>query len=396
MRSRVAVWSAPSVPPFAIAFTFCCVLLPGVSHAASSDDVGSALASAKVEHKAALDSLSTALVIAMQAAIKETATEGDLQKVKAAMAEKDGWVKQGRLSASPAFSECVKQYLTDRRAASTKLLNAYRDAVAGYTKQLKLDEATAIENEMKAFIATEKAVLAGKAANPVAEAKPENPKIEEADRKYLPETIAKLRTSFAEIATEDTSAKRDKAYKDLLNRVDAEMQRKRATLHFPIQNIRKDGAEYRLSLAAPDELADIADLRYRNSWTLPISDEAATKVNPGDYFAVSGPCRIAKGGFGDLRTRDTEPLFTFRDEYMNHTIYMQKLTHRIEPKQDIAESRPENAKKPESITNSIRMKLNLIPAGEFLMGSPEKQYRVRITRPFYLGTHEVTRSNTCA
>ena len=51
------------------------------------------------------------------------------------------------------------------------------------------------------------------------------------------------------------------------------------------------------------------------------------------------------------------------------------------------------------ITNSIGMKLALIPAGEFLMGSPEGeaereddeyQHRVRITKPFYLGVYEVT------
>jgi formylglycine-generating enzyme required for sulfatase activity len=51
------------------------------------------------------------------------------------------------------------------------------------------------------------------------------------------------------------------------------------------------------------------------------------------------------------------------------------------------------------ITNSIGMKLKLIPAGEFLMGSPadekdrmtnETQHRVEITQPFYLGVTEVT------
>jgi formylglycine-generating enzyme required for sulfatase activity len=52
------------------------------------------------------------------------------------------------------------------------------------------------------------------------------------------------------------------------------------------------------------------------------------------------------------------------------------------------------------ITNSIGMKLVLIPAGEFLMGSPDSdqdaydhekpQHRVRITQPFYLGVTEVT------
>jgi formylglycine-generating enzyme required for sulfatase activity len=54
----------------------------------------------------------------------------------------------------------------------------------------------------------------------------------------------------------------------------------------------------------------------------------------------------------------------------------------------------------ETITNSIGMKLALIPAGDFMMGSPEgeggseehPQHRVRITRPFYLGVCEVTQS----
>ncbi len=54
----------------------------------------------------------------------------------------------------------------------------------------------------------------------------------------------------------------------------------------------------------------------------------------------------------------------------------------------------------EEITNSIGMRLRLIPAGEFMMGSPEDekgrgdeegpQHRVRITKPFYIGITEVT------
>src|SRR5437763_17098274 len=53
-------------------------------------------------------------------------------------------------------------------------------------------------------------------------------------------------------------------------------------------------------------------------------------------------------------------------------------------------------------TNSIGMKLARIPAGKFLMGSPMSeqghnsteapQREVEITRPFYMGVHEVTQS----
>ena len=56
------------------------------------------------------------------------------------------------------------------------------------------------------------------------------------------------------------------------------------------------------------------------------------------------------------------------------------------------------------MTNSIGMKLVLIPPGEFMMGfdrtnakvgpaevvEQAPQHRVRITKPFYLGIHEVT------
>ena len=54
---------------------------------------------------------------------------------------------------------------------------------------------------------------------------------------------------------------------------------------------------------------------------------------------------------------------------------------------------------PVGLTNSIGLELRLIPAGEFLMGSSadvadrdrdERQHRVALTEPYYLGIHEVT------
>lgn len=60
----------------------------------------------------------------------------------------------------------------------------------------------------------------------------------------------------------------------------------------------------------------------------------------------------------------------------------------------------------QTITNSVGMELKLIPAGQFLMGSPEDdadrlsyeipQHTVRITQPFYLGVTEVTQGQWTA
>ena len=47
---------------------------------------------------------------------------------------------------------------------------------------------------------------------------------------------------------------------------------------------------------------------------------------------------------------------------------------------------------PTVITNSIGMKLKLIPAGEFMMGDNGSQQKVQIPKPFYLGVYEVTQA----
>ena len=69
-------------------------------------------------------------------------------------------------------------------------------------------------------------------------------------------------------------------------------------------------------------------------------------------------------------------------------------------KQEGSDTREATSAREKVVTNSIGMKLVLIPAGEFLMGSPDSvrdappcerpQHRVRITKSFYLGMHEVT------
>ncbi|HZW34692.1 MAG TPA: SUMF1/EgtB/PvdO family nonheme iron enzyme [Isosphaeraceae bacterium] len=67
---------------------------------------------------------------------------------------------------------------------------------------------------------------------------------------------------------------------------------------------------------------------------------------------------------------------------------------------DAAAGPPPSGIKPPVTINSIGMKLALLPAGEFLMGSPDPnappnerpEHKVRISTPFYLGVTEVTQA----
>ena len=78
-----------------------------------------------------------------------------------------------------------------------------------------------------------------------------------------------------------------------------------------------------------------------------------------------------------------------------------KATLLPKPKTDVVpETKTPILSQPDLITNSVGGKLKLIPAGEFLMGSPVSeadrsdyegpQHSVRITKPYYLGVTEVT------
>ncbi len=72
-----------------------------------------------------------------------------------------------------------------------------------------------------------------------------------------------------------------------------------------------------------------------------------------------------------------------------------------EPQQQVSQQTIDSAVDlPEEITNSIGMRLRLIPAGSFMMGSPSNEpnrnsdegprHTVTFSEPFYLGVHEVT------
>lgn len=280
----------------------------------------------------------------MEARVKLIAAEGTLQKAKDAVAERDAWANEGELPKSPAFSPDVQQYLNARRTASTQLVASYREAIANYTKELKLQQATSIEEEKEAFIAKEKVVLEAnrdKQADPASSQdatkgiKKEATKNKEASKEYLADFVQKLHESIGEILqTEDTSAKRDKAYRTLLNRLDAELQLKQISLHYPIEDIENDYWDaYSVRCRVPEEIQGIGDIRYINSWNLKLSDNDATKISSGDTLVVSGVGRIAAGYLGQAKQPNT--LGVIEVEYdsgrgsVKQSIYLQNYGIRV-------------------------------------------------------------------
>jgi serine/threonine-protein kinase len=153
-------------------------------------------------------------------------------------------------------------------------------------------------------------------------------------------------------------------------------------------------------------------------------DESLRDPIPGDLYKLARDCALVAALLDPGATEDRDNLAERALGYLrraiegdpDHLLPQIPADHDLDPLRDRADFRelmadatfPRDPFAPAStavlpskpIINSIGMKLVLIPAGEFAMGSPatdkdaqdveRPQHRVRITRPFYLGATEVT------
>ena len=118
----------------------------------------------------------------------------------------------------------------------------------------------------------------------------------------------------------------------------------------------------------------------------------------------SGVFRVLRGGSWGTITRLTRSADRFRKHDSSFTYYDVGLGFRVvrelaDPPQSTPPPVPAPAPAIDSITNNIGMTLNNIPAGTFMMGSPESelyrkddetQHKVTISKAFYMQTTEVT------
>lgn len=158
--------------------------------------------------------------------------------------------------------------------------------------------------------------------------------------------------------------------------------------------------------AAEKEAAPVTEALGRpQNTTLPEEEPDVVSCKTWTYKGIFVRTAVVKG-----KTITGADVY-FAEEFVVNSAALEKLlkkTEKPEPKlagEDAYAALEKRSKKTEKppepkLVNSIGMKLVLIPAGEFLMGSPDSeagrskdegpQHKVRITKSFYMGAFEVT------
>jgi formylglycine-generating enzyme required for sulfatase activity/cytochrome c-type biogenesis protein CcmH/NrfG len=176
-------------------------------------------------------------------------------------------------------------------------------------------------------------------------------------------------------------------------------------------------AALKLSPADPSEYHDLAARNYSNRakgkaeagrWDLALPDLSAAirhDPKPAIYYRQRGAAHFNLKQFepavadftAAIEREPKEPTYyQFRGEAYKALGKQKEADADFEQARRLANPQ---SKRPDPITNSIGMVLVHIPAGEFLMGTPngdpnqgfdEHPHRVRISRSFFMGKYEVT------
>jgi len=126
-------------------------ILAGASAAMGEDPIGAELDRLKGLYAEAVNREKTTVDAAFEAAIKAAATAGDLDTVEVLTAERKAFSTGGKLPASQSMGEAIRAYRRKKMHFNSTMLLAYDKAVKQYTQQLKIEEATQVREQSRAF-----------------------------------------------------------------------------------------------------------------------------------------------------------------------------------------------------------------------------------------------------
>jgi formylglycine-generating enzyme required for sulfatase activity len=150
--------------------------------------------------------------------------------------------------------------------------------------------------------------------------------------------------------------------------------------------------------AAPGATDPIVALASRYEWELDAGLAAAEAgLRRDEFLKRLDRSKELTATFGILQTSGGTVQRSVWEDHLGEVVREMRLgEYQPMPKRPATAAPPPVKQDPDTITNSIGMKLKRIRAGEFLMGTPgeegqkEHPHEVKITRPFAIGIYPVT------
>jgi hypothetical protein len=298
------------------------VACPAAPHV-GADEIEDRLDAAKTKRQDTIANAAAALLTSFDKEIDAVADRGNLAAVKELRAEKEGFSKGGSFPISKAMQVHLAAYLKARKAAASAMHTAYKSTVVDYTKAKNFEKAELCESAMSAFVESESKLLRGllDAKSAVAGSSPKS--VDAADS--LPEWSVRLEKALDELAKLDTSAKRDQAHRELLERLDKELQASSMAVTFVVKDVAGDSYTDKFNISVErwqkhDELANLTS-SFGGITGHALTKAEALRLKPGDLMKITGTPRF---GIADAGVQNSVALFTFINGRQAYSIYMTK------------------------------------------------------------------------
>ena len=116
-----------------------------------ADPIGDALVEAKAEHDASVKRAREQLLVSLDELTKSIASSGDLNAVKAVLAQKQAYQAGGSLPTDQRAAAARAAYEQAIKSANEALVVAHETAVSEYTKKLDIEKATSVQEQLTAL-----------------------------------------------------------------------------------------------------------------------------------------------------------------------------------------------------------------------------------------------------
>ena len=216
----------------------------------------------------------------------------------------------------------------------------YQNSIQAYATKNQFDAAKKLELESKEFSERE---LAAISLNITSKTKPDVPNVEkpvdDKDKNPTKQRMAEFFTAYTnmlqEINDQPTTVKQDEVHRNLTKKIDDALKNQTWEFHCRIKDIQPGrGGRFDISHDFPDEFpSPDQEWQGRASATVPLTQQQALTLKPGDYVIYTGTPRFTLGRDGS----DTE-YFSRNDQiaqqYAKHSIHMTNV--KIKFQKDVA------------------------------------------------------------